>query len=135
MRAGNFKATFTRYLPELPGEIDSEVKDFLRRHKLSTNDHGEEYISGEHKSLVHAFFVDLYRARAVYPEAALLGLGAYPDHGFKRNSDTVFILGCGASLNQLSDEDWARVGRADSIGVNYFYCHPFRTCGWRPVNR
>ena len=116
MRAGNFKATFNRYLPELPTHFAEGVKSFTDRYSLSA----------DHRELVVNFFIDMERAHAVYPEAALLGLKAYLENDFERGSDTVFILGCGASLNQLADADWARVAKVDSIGINYFYCHPFR---------
>ncbi len=40
-----------------------------------------------------------------------------------KQSDTVFILGSGASINALSSADWEKVKKADSIGFNYFLVH------------
>ena len=82
MRAGNFKATFNRYLPELPAGLDEQVRAFLKKNSFST----------DFRELVRNFFIDMQRADAVYPEAALLGLEAYPENDFERRSDTVFIL-------------------------------------------
>ena len=38
----------------------------------------------------------------------------------RRKSDTVFVFGSGASLNEISQEEWARIGQHDVIGLNYF---------------
>lgn len=40
-----------------------------------------------------------------------------------KQSDTVFILGSGASINELTTSDWEKVRAADSIGFNYFLVH------------
>lgn len=39
----------------------------------------------------------------------------------------VYILGCGESINKVSSEEWAEIENNVSIGVNYFYCHDFKT--------
>ncbi|KXI27918.1 hypothetical protein [Paraglaciecola hydrolytica] len=36
-----------------------------------------------------------------------------------------YILGCGASINNLSISDWEKVGKSFSIGLNNFYIHDF----------
>lgn len=38
-----------------------------------------------------------------------------------RKSDTVFVFGSGASLNDLSPSDWSHIGRHDVFGFNAFY--------------
>ena len=38
----------------------------------------------------------------------------------RRRSDTVFVFGSGASLNEISDAEWHRIGQHDVIGLNYF---------------
>ena len=43
----------------------------------------------------------------------------------KRRSDTLFILGSGASINRLDDADWDTIARHDSIGLNFWMLHRF----------
>ncbi len=43
----------------------------------------------------------------------------------RRRSDTLFILGSGASVLSYSAEEWAQIARHDSIGFNYWLLHPF----------
>jgi hypothetical protein len=38
-----------------------------------------------------------------------------------RRSDTVFVFGSGASLNELTDDEWEAIGRHDVFGFNAFY--------------
>ena len=42
-----------------------------------------------------------------------------------KGSDTVFILGSGTSINEISDERWKGISRHDSIGFNLWFLHPF----------
>jgi hypothetical protein len=42
-----------------------------------------------------------------------------------KRSDTVFILGTGASINALTREEWAHIAGNDSIGFNFWPVHPF----------
>jgi hypothetical protein len=46
-----------------------------------------------------------------------------------RKSDTVFIFGSGASLNDISAADWAHIAEHDVFGFNAFYHQR-----WIPVN-
>lgn len=39
----------------------------------------------------------------------------------RRTSDTVFVFGCGASLNDLTDEEWAHIAEHDTFGFNEFF--------------
>lgn len=41
------------------------------------------------------------------------------------NSDTVFILGSGASINQLTPKQWDIIKKNDSIGFNFWPIHDF----------
>jgi len=43
----------------------------------------------------------------------------------KKQSDTIFILGTGSSVNQYSSEQWEEIGLADSIGINDWIFHDF----------
>lgn len=42
-----------------------------------------------------------------------------------RTSDTLFILGSGGSICELSDTFWAAIARHDSLGFNYWPIHDF----------
>lgn len=42
-----------------------------------------------------------------------------------RTSDTLFILGSGASINTYSEQEWAAIAAADSVGFNNWMLHPF----------
>lgn len=42
-----------------------------------------------------------------------------------RCSDTLFVLGGGASINRISASQWEEIGRADSIGVSNWHLHAF----------
>ncbi|MEK6477778.1 hypothetical protein WJR50_09600 [Catalinimonas sp. 4WD22] len=41
-----------------------------------------------------------------------------------KNSDTLFVLGSGATVNNLSTEDWDTVRNFDSLALNFFLAHP-----------
>lgn len=45
--------------------------------------------------------------------------------GALRKSDTLYILGSGASINTLGSEEWAAISAADSVGFNNWMLHPF----------
>lgn len=45
--------------------------------------------------------------------------------GSLKQSNTLFILGSGGSINQLDDAAWAEIGAADSIGFNFWPLHDF----------
>lgn len=42
-----------------------------------------------------------------------------------KNSDTLFILGSGASINDFSDKEWDIISNNDSIGFNFWLIHNF----------
>lgn len=42
-----------------------------------------------------------------------------------KTSDTVFVLGSGASINEISDARWKIIGRHDTIAMNFWPVHPF----------
>ena len=45
---------------------------------------------------------------------------------WKKQSDILFILGCGSSINNISPTEWNLIAKNDSIGVNYFFFHQFK---------
>ena len=40
-----------------------------------------------------------------------------------KKSDTVFILGSGPSINEISDSQWSHISEFDSIGFNFWAAH------------
>lgn len=58
----------------------------------------------------------------------LLNIGVQPvDQAFalRKTSDTLFILGSGPSINDLSSRDLDTIGNHDSIGFNWWMVHDF----------
>lgn len=75
---------------------------------------------------VRLFLWDHFLAQQFYKEAGQFIGQPFTHQKVKKKSDTVFILGCGGSINDLTNADWDIVSQHDSIGVNYFYAHPFK---------
>lgn len=50
-----------------------------------------------------------------------------------RRSDTVFVFGSGASLNELADEDWSHIAEHDTFGFNWFIRQRFVRCDYQMV--
>lgn len=42
-----------------------------------------------------------------------------------KNSDTLFILASGKSINLITDEEWKKIGGHDTIGMNFWFYHNF----------
>ncbi|MEX2411819.1 MAG: hypothetical protein WD607_10720 [Candidatus Paceibacterota bacterium] len=42
-----------------------------------------------------------------------------------KTSDTVFILGSGPSINNITESQWNKIAECDSIGFNYWFAHNF----------
>lgn len=42
-----------------------------------------------------------------------------------KNSDTIVILGCGYSINRITDEQWKQIEEFDSVAFNWFCKHDF----------
>ena len=57
----------------------------------------------------------------------------------KRTSDTLFLLGCGRSITDVSEETWRKLTYFDTFAWNYFIYHRFvptyyaLTCGRNPA--
>ena len=47
-----------------------------------------------------------------------------------KNSDKLFILAPGSSINGLNKKDFQEISRYDSIGLNYFIFHEFTPTGY-----
>lgn len=61
---------------------------------------------------------------AVAREFGLSPLDANPLRA-RKSSDTLFILGSGASVLTYSEAEWAAIAGHDSLGFNYWILHPF----------
>ncbi len=61
---------------------------------------------------------------AVAREFGLPPLDANPLRA-RKSSDTLFILGSGASVLSYGEAEWATIARHDSLGFNYWILHPF----------
>ncbi|MEP3277383.1 MAG: hypothetical protein ABJN26_22510 [Stappiaceae bacterium] len=58
----------------------------------------------------------------------LFKIGVRPvtqDFAKRKTSDTLFILGSGPSINDLSSDDFDFIGKHDSIGFNWWIVHDF----------
>lgn len=43
----------------------------------------------------------------------------------RKRSDTLFVLGSGASINEISDTQWQQIRKHDTVGFNFWLIHPF----------
>lgn len=75
---------------------------------------------------VTAMLWDRYLAKKFLAEAGRVGAAAVANIPWSKQSDILFILGCGSSINKITPEEWDLVAQYDSIGVNYFYFHDFK---------
>jgi hypothetical protein len=51
----------------------------------------------------------------------------------RRRSDTVFVFGSGASLNELSTHEWKEMARHDTFGFNWFVHERFVRCDFHLI--
>jgi hypothetical protein len=72
------------------------------------------------------YFWDRQLARKFATESIYMGAEQFNLKQLPKKSDTLFILGCGSSINNISDSQWKDISENDSLGVNYFYVHPFK---------
>lgn len=57
--------------------------------------------------------------------SAGIGTRYSPELLSKRNSDTLFILGSGPSIADINAQQWQSIRTHDTIGFNWWLCHPF----------
>ncbi|MDB4480702.1 hypothetical protein N9040_10105, partial [Akkermansiaceae bacterium] len=43
----------------------------------------------------------------------------------RKTSDTLFVLGCGSSINEITEPEWERIGQYDTFGFNFWAIHDF----------
>lgn len=72
------------------------------------------------KSIIANFFVFLYIKIFVYRKLKYFNFTNY-----KNTSKTIFILGSGSSVNELTDENWRKIKNNTSIGLNFWIAHKF----------
>lgn len=68
---------------------------------------------------------DRYLAKKYLQEAWQIGGIPNQKLEWKKRSNTLYILGCGSSINDVTAQEWQEISNFDSIGVNYFYFHDF----------
>ena len=78
---------------------------------------GKEYLQMYAESEVKLWF---FKAHAKVK--GFLLINKYVDT--KKKSDTVFILGSGESINDLTKPDWDYIKEHNIIGLNYSFVHP-----------
>ena len=42
-----------------------------------------------------------------------------------KSTDTIFLIGSGSSLNEITEDQWAIINKYDNMGVNNIFYHPF----------
>lgn len=76
--------------------------------------------------LYHAYYLRQQRVLSVkLARAVKLPLLQELQLSQLKRSDTVFILGSGWSINEITSERWDTIGRHDTIGFNFWPVHPF----------
>ncbi|MBZ5647594.1 MAG: hypothetical protein LAN37_10260 [Acidobacteriia bacterium] len=93
-----------------------------------------EWVREGAKSLPHPLLMRLYAQVHRWREqrlgeqarrrAGVPSLGEF-DLGRIKGSDTLFVLGSGASINHIPAERWKVVARHDTVGFNFWLFHPF----------
>ena len=63
-----------------------------------------------------------WRLAAMTRQLGLLNLAGNPLASSK-SSETLFILGSGSSINALTENEWAQIAAADSLGFNFWPIH------------
>lgn len=86
------------------------------------------------KRLPHPLLLRLHFRYSLGREAALAGeiskIAGLPlletlDLAQLKKSDTVFVLGSGWSINEISDERWGVIAGHDTFALNFWPVHPF----------
>jgi hypothetical protein len=86
----------------------------LRVELETLRDRGPAYFGRWNASLAASYVRDR-RARSFYRILDEDGLTA------ARRSDTVFVFGSGASLNDIAEGEWAAIAEHDTFGFNHFW--------------
>jgi hypothetical protein len=67
-------------------------------------------------------YKEINKFKSSYPDLKLID-----DVNLKKykKSDTIFILGSGYSINNITNEQWTQIAKNDSVGFNLFFTHDF----------
>lgn len=75
---------------------------------------------------IYLILVSIYIFCKVYKLKCQSKLGLIDDISSSlRRSDTLFVLGSGASINDLKKTDWDYIAKHDSVGFNFWFVHDF----------
>lgn len=86
------------------------------------------------KSLPHPLLMRLYAQVHRWREQRLgdrarrrsgVPLLSEADLGQVKQSDTLFVLGSGPSINRIGADRWHTIGQHDTVGFNFWLFHPF----------
>jgi hypothetical protein len=72
-------------------------------------------------------FRECKRTQCADQNAKMLGLRLAHTRNMagNRTSDTIYILGSGASINNISRSQWKKIEKADTVGVNFWLIHEY----------
>jgi hypothetical protein len=71
------------------------------------------------------FYWNQFLANRISGEMKHKGAKIYRGEKLNVETDTVYVLACGSSINNVSDKQWNEIRQHYSIGVNAFYVHEF----------
>jgi hypothetical protein len=72
-----------------------------------------------------SFYWNHFLANRFSSEMRFKDAKIYRGEMLARQSDVVYVLACGASINDVSEKQWNEIRQHYSIGVNAFYVHEF----------
>ena len=113
----HFKTAFYRFYSPYVFKLRRAYSSFLARNWQ---------LNPAQKAELVNYVWDRFLSRMFYREVPYYAGKPFSFDQVKRSSDTIFVLGCGASIDDITDEQWQTIGQYDSIGVNYFYVHDFK---------
>lgn len=90
---------------------------YIFKHTIFKSKEGKEYLQSYSEAEVKNVF---FRAHAKFKGFKLID--NYKDT--KKKSDTVFIVGSGESINNLTTSEWSFIQKHNIIGLNYSFVHP-----------
>lgn len=86
-------------------------------------------LSMPYSALLAGYYANHAKGMALGGQAArdLLRVPSFNklDLGAIKTSDTVFILGSGASINNIGEDGWENIAKHDSFGFNFWLIHSF----------
>lgn len=96
--------------------IPTKLKEYIYNHLPKTDRHGFEYTVSE---LVGMYENSKKMASNWHGQILNDDILKY------KTSDTIFLLGSGPSINDITAEQWNQIRKHNSIGFNYWFIHEF----------